>query len=208
MRTAPAILVTIFLGLVLVAVSYFAIYWVLVLGVNPFMPLSAPWWYLIALALVGLLFIGNTVGSSDDFQEFTIPTPDGKKIPVRVPISGILADAPETPHGVLKTVTVLLCIGPRTVSSAMRFFRRASRLAKLDVMGCSAVITVLLSQGRRVAFEDINQKVENLDPVRVLPQLGDVEGVLFLKKEPQGLSIGTELRAEFARYGIGEVAEE
>jgi hypothetical protein len=151
--------------------------------------------------VVALLFLGNRLVSRDEYQEYKLVlTPGDDGTPFQVPSTELLGDTSDTPYGAWKTITDLLCVGPKTISSAMKKFRRAARLKHIDKDGCAAVIFVLLSSDGRMPFNKIVAGIEGLEPLRVFPQMGDIEGVLFLKKEPQGMSLTSEFREEYARY--------
>jgi hypothetical protein len=192
-------------GLILVLASAAVIYLALLYGLNPFWQHPAWLRVILSLALVGLLFLGNTLVGGDEYQEYKLVlTPGDEGTPFQVPSTGLLGETTDTPYGFLKTITDLLCIGPRTVSSSFKKFRRAGRLKHLDLNGCAAVITVLLSNEGRVPFLKIVNAIEGLEPLRVFPQMGDIEGVLFLKKEPQGMSLTSDFREEYARSVHGK----
>jgi hypothetical protein len=191
-------------GLVLVAVSVVIVYVVLRYGVQPF--ISHPVWVrvLVSLLIVGLLFIGNTLGGQEDLLEYSVPLGEGREdLKFQVPKGGLLSDVAETPYGVLKLITDVLCVGPRTVASSLRSFHKAARLKKIDLDGCAAVITVLLSRESRTPFTAILASIQGLNPARVFPQMGDIDGVLFLKKEPPGMSLTSAFREEFERRAKG-----
>ena len=56
------------------------------------------------------------------------------------------------------------------------------------------VLTVLSRARGRMSFQEIVGAIEGLDPVRVLPQMRHIDGVLFLPSEPAGLTLSPELR--------------
>jgi len=49
------------------------------------------------------------------------------------------------------------------------------------------------------ASGEVVNAVEAMNPVVVFPQLQEIDGVLFLKAEPAGLSLSSELKAELTR---------
>jgi len=187
-------------GLLFCAVSYVFAWYVLKYGLAPFCPHPAWVRAILALGIVGLLFAGNRMGGGDDLIEYTLILKPGEEgVKFYVPSSGLLSETTDIPYGVLNAFTNVLCVGPKTVSSSLKKFRRTERLKHMDLNGCAAVITVLLSNDSKVPFSKIVHSIEGLDPYRVFPQMGDIEGVLFLKKEPQGMSLTSELREEFEK---------
>ena len=187
-------------GVVLCGVSFVVAWYGLQYGLQPFWP--HPTWLqaILALGIVGLLFIGNTIGGGDDLIEYKlILKPGDEGVLFYVPSSELLSETSGTPYGFLNAITNFLCAGPKTVSSSLKNFRRAKRIKQMDLNGCGAVITVLLSNESKVPFPKIVNAIEGLDPYRTFPQMGDIQGVLFLKKEPQGMSLTSEFREEFER---------
>jgi hypothetical protein len=187
-------------GIVLCGLSYLIAWFALQYGLQPFWP--HPVWLQAILAggIVALLFLGNTLGGGEDLIEYKLVlNPGDEGVAFYVPSSGLLSDTADIPSGFLNVVTNFLCIGPKTVASSFRNFRRAERLKALDLNGCAAVITVLLSNEAKVPFNKIVNSIEGLDPYRTFPQMGDIHGVLFLKKDPQGMSLTSEFREEFER---------
>jgi hypothetical protein len=187
-------------GILLLGLSYVIAWYVLKFGLQPFWPHPAWLQAILALGIVALLFVGNTIGGGDDLIEYKlILKPGDEGVSFYVPSSGFLSETTDTPYGFLNAVTNFLCIGPKTVGSSLKSFKRAERIKKMDLNGCAAVITVLLSNESKVPFSKIVNSIENFDPYRTFPQMGDIHGVLFLKKEPQGMSLTSEFREEYER---------
>ena len=188
-------------GILLCAISYVLAWYVLKYGLQPFWPHPAWLQAIFAAGIVGLLFIGNTIGGTDDLLEFKLLLKPGDEgVLFYVPSSGLLSETADTPYGLMNALTNILCIGPKTVASSFKNFRRAERLKHMDLNGCAAVITVLLGHDGRVPFPKIVAAIEGLDPYRTFPQMGDIHGVLFLKKEPQGMSLTSEFRENYEAW--------
>jgi len=159
----------------------------------------------LGLIVIPILFIGNAKTSREYMSEYSVTTgtASGEVVNFHLPGVGLVSNinplAPETMHAGVKMLTDCLFVGPRVVTAAVRLFRKGLRLRSIDVEGCSAVITVLQAVGRKMAFQEIVNTVEGLNPVVVFPQLQEIDGVLFLKAEPAGLSLSSELKAELTR---------
>lgn len=187
-------------GIVLLAISFVIVMLGFRYGIQGLMPHPA-WVSVIgSIGVLALLFVGNTLASQEDVAEYKVTTAPGDEgYLIQVPRSGLLSDVAETPYGALKAITDFLCIGPRTVAASFRRFKKAERLKKLDLDGCAAVLTVLLMHESKVPFPKIIHSIEGLDAPRVLPQLGDIDGVMFLKKDPQGMSLTSDFRQAFSK---------
>ena len=152
--------------------------------------------------LVPLLFWGNARTSREYLSDYsvTVGTVCDKVQTFFLPGVGMASNvnplAPDTMHTGVKMVTDCLYAGPRMVGSGLRLLRKTSRLWGLDLAGCGAAIAVLVAAPGKVPFQEIVNHVPSLNPVRVFPQLQEIEGVLFLQAEPAGLALSEELREE------------
>ncbi len=93
----------------------------------------------------------------------------------------------------------ILLSGPRAFFWALRWIPHGVRVGKMDQGGCAAVLALLHKRGARVAYRELGESVKVQNFPRVLEQLRLIDGVLFLKSEPRGLALGSELKAELDR---------
>ena len=78
--------------------------------------------------------------------------------------------------------------------------RRWYVLGSLDVDGCAAVLALLATREDRVTLPEAFAAVPSgHDPELVLRQLAELDGVLFLKSEPAGLALTSDLRPKLSR---------
>jgi hypothetical protein len=96
----------------------------------------------------------------------------------------------------------ILFTGPRLFNWSIASFRSAGKFASMDVHSCAAVLWVLMANPRRVPYDEIMANLDWLNLEETLSQLKQVEGVLFLKGPPQGLSLTTELRTAIREGSI------
>jgi hypothetical protein len=99
--------------------------------------------------------------------------------------SNVIPFAPDTIHTGVKMITDCLYYGPRVVVSGVKTLRKANRIRNLDAEACGAVIAAQLAANRKLAFQEIVNKVGGIDPPRLFPQLHDVEGWSFCRPSPQ-----------------------
>ena len=159
----------------------------------------------LGLFLIPLLFWGNARTSREYLADLKVaPGPGSDKVVVISVrhrwVSNVNPLAPETINTVTKIITDCLYVGPRTVVSSYRTLRKAVRLLRLDAESCGRVLALLLAAGGKVTFQQIAQNIDGLDPVHTFPQLRDIEGIIFLQKDPAGLSLSSRLRDELAEY--------
>lgn len=95
---------------------------------------------------------------------------------------------------------LLLC-GPRCALFGWATLRRACRLCCFDVATCSSILSLLLQRGRRVPFAELTNLAPQILSRRILVQMHDIEGVVFLTEDPLGLSLTSDLREELRNAG-------
>jgi hypothetical protein len=91
----------------------------------------------------------------------------------------------------------IMCTGPRLLMQGPRLLRRARKQATFDVEGCASVLSLLAKKDERLPFKTIEAAVpRGHDSKRVYKHLRALEGVIFLKSEPKGLSLTSTFRKE------------
>jgi hypothetical protein len=89
--------------------------------------------------------------------------------------------------------------GPRLLSAGGESFAKAFRLLSLDVSQVGPIIFWLWQRGAKATTDQIADQFPGLNTVRILPQLRDIPGVIWLP-DPRGiLLLSTEFRAELAK---------
>jgi hypothetical protein len=95
---------------------------------------------------------------------------------------------------------IFLFSGPQMVMTGLRCLGRAWRLGGVDVSACAAVLAFLARRDERVAFPDLVPHIPHGHKVPdVLEQMCLIDGVMFLKSDPPGLSLTSTLREELRR---------
>lgn len=134
---------------------------------------------LISLAIIPCLFIGNRLVPHRDLMEEQLSEGPDRSIRRQV---------------VPLFFLWILFTGPRLLEWAMYSFGEARRWKQMDVHSCAAVLWVLTSRPGKVSFDEIRQKLDWLDLEAVLPEMRRLEGVVFLKTAPAGLSLTQDFR--------------
>jgi len=176
-------------------------------GVLFFISLTLLHWSLavcfwITLALMVALFFGNITTAREYLESYSFTTGSASEqiVSFHVPqvgnVSNINPIAPDSAHSYLKMFVSVLYTGPRLLMGAWHNVRRAKRLATLDVEGCGAILSFLLEREKRVPLTEIAAAFPDRRLDVLFPQLAEASGVLFLKSEPPGLSLSTDLRRE------------
>jgi hypothetical protein len=81
--------------------------------------------------------------------------------------------------------------------------RRAKRLVAIDAEGCGEILSFLLERDKRAPLTEIVAAFPGRSLDALFPQLAELQGVLFLKSEPPGLSLSTDLRREMLSSARG-----
>lgn len=157
-----------------------------------------------SVVAIVVLFIGNHTTSREYLESysFTTGTASDKVVSFEVPrlgtVSNINPIAPDSAHSYLKMFMGVLYTGPRMVMGCVHNLKRAKRLQALDVDGMAALLSFLMGRDKRVALTEIAAAMPGRDLAALLPQMAEIDGVLFLKSEPPGLSLSTDLRRDIA----------
>ena len=105
-------------------------------------------------------------------------------------------------RSVASTINCILCGGVLLCLGSLRKLHRFRRLRRIGVSGCARVIALLQSAGRRQSFAEIVEKLPGLNPVNVFDDLRYIDGVLFLEREPSGLTLTPELKDELSSLSV------
>jgi len=156
----------------------------------------------IATALMVALFFGNLTTAREYLESysFTTGTASDKVVTFHVPQVGVVSNinplAPDSAHSYLKMFVSILYTGPRLLLGTVHNLKRANRLAAIDTESCGAILSFLLEREKRVPLPEIATAFPAKSLDTLFPQLAEVSGVLFLKSDPPGLSLSTDLRRE------------
>ena len=151
----------------------------------------------VSLTFVGLLFWANQRMSRE--YPGAYPRRDHpQSLPGLIGLPGALISLLAYPGASTRTIADLLLTGPRLVTIAWSNAGKSSRLARLDVESCSRVLAVLMQRAGRVSFAELTASARLTNPEKIFRQLRDLDGVVFLREEPIGLSLTGELRRELA----------
>lgn len=137
----------------------------------------------ITLAVLPLLFIGNAIVPRRNLME------------ERMAEGGTFAGPVARWEARKAALMWFLFTGPRLINWSIDSFRSAKKFAAMDFHSCAAVLWVLMLNPRRVPYDEVMANLDWLNLEETLPQLQMIEGVLFLKTPPPGLTLVPELRA-------------
>jgi hypothetical protein len=162
-----------------------------------------------ALAITGIFMVVVFISRGridDDYLcevSFTTGTTSDDLVVLYVPGVGVGSNvnplAPDSFQGAVKSIVRLLFIGPDLFIKSWRCLWTCVVLNRLDASACAMVMTALYRKDGRVKYADIIRAVPNLDPANTFSQLGYVDGILFLERDPPGMMISSELREDLDR---------
>lgn len=169
------------------------------------------WSYVvIALSVIPLLFWGNSQATPEYYSqyEFTTGTVEQKVVVFYVPRLGMVSNvnplAPSSMRAYVKIISDGLCLGPRLFMTGIMMWRRVIRAMRIDIAACAYLVQALYTATGKVSFQDLANSTHGFDVQRTLQQTIDIDGVLFLEKEPAGLCLSDNLRQDMdAFFGSG-----
>lgn len=197
------------LGVVVLFITFWMIYGVVWLGFNWFLPHSHITRMIISFAVLILLFVGNARTNRAYLESYSFTTGTSNPRPMTIYLPGIGVGstinplAPDTLHSQVKVFTSLLFSGPRLATAAFRLVGRARRIRSLDLEACAAILAFLSTKDARVSFKEVVKAIPGgVDVPQVLEQLAEIDGVMFLKSDPPGLSLMSGLRTELRELRV------
>jgi len=108
------------------------------------------------------------------------------------PISGGLL------KGMAASACDLLFSGPRLLFTSCDSFGKALRLLRLDIPRVTAILLWLWERGWKATVEEVSLNFPGLNAVRILPQLRDIPGVIWLPKIHGVIILSEEFRRALA----------
>jgi len=192
-------------GLAILAATWGLTYLVSLVAIGPWLGYRHWIHSAIGLFFVPALFWGNARTSREYLSEYSVSvgTVSDTVVSFYLPGVGMASNvnplAPDTIHSGAKMITDVLYTGPRVVVAGFRALRKARRIRQMDVASCGAVVTALWAAKRRLSFQEIVDATGLTDPGPIFSQIRDIEGVLFLQREPAGLALSQELRQELTQ---------
>lgn len=191
-------------GLIALVVTWWGIYLALWVGLGWFMELTHFSRSVTATVLVVLLFPANAWTDRRQLESFTFTsgTASRQVVGFVIPMVGygstINPLTPDSLGSFAKAIALLLFLAPRFLTAAVQWCLLARRLLSMDVPGVADLLAYLAGNAKRVSFKSIIRAREpGTDLQSILPQLREVDGVLFLlQSDPPGLSLSLELREE------------
>jgi hypothetical protein len=133
--------------------------------------------FLISLAIIPCLFIGNYLSPRRDLMEEQLS--EGRS--VRREVVPLL-------------LFWFLFTGPRLFNWAFSSFGNARRFQAADTHSCAAVLWMLVSRSGKVSFDEMQKQLDWLKLDAVLSDINRIPGIVVLKTPPPGLSLTQEFR--------------
>lgn len=104
-------------------------------------------------------------------------------------------------------ISELFYTGPSLIRFSLLSWRKAFRQLTLDVPRCARILEVVAVRGHRVSFEELEQIVPDANRFHVFQQLKDIDGVVFLIRQPAGVSLIEDLRRQLRSMGYEKAKE-
>src|SRR5258708_15678211 len=101
-----------------------------------------------------------------------------------------------TVRGAFNVVAEILFSGPRQFATAFESARKAFSEAWLDYPGVSRILLWLFERGKKATVAEIVSAFSGLNFIRVIPQLREVPGVIWLNRDSGVIILSAELKSE------------
>ena len=156
---------------------------------------------IIPITVLALLFWTEARTPQEYFNEISVTPVNGDRVIV-IPNVGANVNplAPDSINATAKMISDCLCAGPRAVRGAFRFAGAAARLKRMNIELCAAVLTVLLRADGKLTYLEIDEGVADVDLAETVPALRDIDGVVYFRTEPAGMSLAQDLREEIKEF--------
>jgi DnaJ-domain-containing protein 1 len=143
-----------------------------------------------------LLFIENFRVNREHLNSFKIKHPISPAGVAMTGLGGAMLTLLANSDATGKMITDLLFSGPRLIVYSILALCRASRWMRMNVDACVEALTVLLNKSSRVSLNELAISLRRYNPIEILFQLQEIGGVLFIGKDPAGITLTEDLRTE------------
>ncbi len=155
--------------------------------------------------IVAVLFIANAISDREHLERLEFEKGPGVTATIwigRLTGHGMTAAfvGPKNFSSFVKILSTIILSGPRLFALAWRLAYKAARLRRMDIATCARIISMLTKKESKIPITKIVAKFSNIDPQIVFPQLRDINGIVFLLKEPIGLTITPGLVDEIREW--------
>ena len=181
----------------------FGVLWVLKLS---FFGSGGTWVvYLLALAVVGLLFWTNTVVDREEFETYQVDLSTKGMVALHVSrLTGnswmMLLASPSDMHALVRIISNALLIGPRLFEMSWAMWKLSRRLRSIDPGPVGKAIGLLMKAGGRVPLAALLEEFPHSDSQRLVDDVTAVDGVVFLSTQPPGLTVTPTLMEEYETW--------
>lgn len=143
-----------------------------------------------------LLFIANFRVNREHLTSYRVKHPVSPAGVAMTGFSGALIALLSNPDASGKISADLLLSGPRLIVYSILALNRASRWIHINVDACVEALVVLLNKPSRVSLNELAISLRRYNPIEIFFQLQEIEGVLFIGKDPAGITLTEDLRSE------------
>lgn len=180
------------IGCAIAAIGLHAVSAFMELFFNKHQTVSLPWMYCLSAAGILLLFlenfrIGNDYPGAHKLQNRGFPAFD-----LVSSLFSLLANA----DAAGKMTSDILLLGPRMTVWSVAALCQAFRLLFADTKTAAAALSILVQRLHRTSLTEMTRLLPGRDPMKALLALQEIDAILFLVREPAGVILRDETRAE------------
>lgn len=192
-------LAVLLLGVLALFITFWVIYVGVYIAVNWLVPHShdTRWW--VSLGLLVLVFVVSLVTDHRRLEHDLLSSAAEDYDPFKFELARALghSELAISPKTWMYFITYFLCAGPRLVVQSTRLIRQALLQGTFDAEGCAAVLRLLARKDERLSYDDTDEAIPAGHERKVVYRhLRSLQGVIFLKSEPRGLSLTSEFRKQ------------
>lgn len=160
----------------------------------------------LSAGFVLILFHGHLTTKRSYLTEYSFITGTAHDEPVTVMAGGSALStinplAPDSAHSYVKMIVSVLYTGPNMCMALRNRLARIYHWFTLDREGTARVLAFLLDQEEKIPMSELIENVpQGQNPEKILQQLLEMDGVLFLKNEGPAISLTSELRSELEEH--------
>jgi hypothetical protein len=187
------------LGLLALFVTFWAAFVGIYIAVDWLVPLSYDTRWRLSAGMLGLLFAVSAFTDHRWLDRDLLASAAADYDPYTFELNHVLGypGMANSATTWVRLVVYFVCSGPRLVIQSTRLARQAFLQGTFDVIGCAAVLRFLSRKDERVPYEDTDEVIpSDRERKLVYRHLRSLQGVIFLKSEPRGLSLTNDFRKQ------------
>lgn len=110
-------------------------------------------------------------------------------------------------HAAVRVLTLFLLTSPRMLVKSVELHRRCRRLKALDLHSGAIIVNYLAESQVRVPIQFIADRFPEIELKTTIPALGDIDGIVFLRKDELSITLAPRFFEEFSQWRVSQAPE-